>query len=107
MRLLTTRQFEKDLKRGRKRGKNLDTLWSVVERLLSKQPLDPRHRRHRLPGIGFLAGNVTLNRTGCWSGSRRTTPSSWYGPEPILIYSIDEPVATPDQLTLAHVYPAL
>ena len=28
MRLLTTRQFEKDLKRGRKRGKNLDTLWS-------------------------------------------------------------------------------
>ena len=36
MRLLTTRQFEKDLKRGRKRGKNLDTLWSVVERLLSK-----------------------------------------------------------------------
>ena len=50
MRLLTTRQFEKDLKRGRKRGKNLDTLWSVVERLLSKQPLDPRHRRHRLTG---------------------------------------------------------
>ena len=32
-----------------------------------------------------------LNRTGYWSGSRRTTPSSWYGPEPILIYSIDEP----------------
>ena len=50
MRLLTTRQFEKDLKRDRKRGKNLDTLWSVVERLLSKQPLDPRHRRHRLTG---------------------------------------------------------
>ena len=53
MRLLTTRQFEKDLKRGRKRGKNLDTLWSVVERLLSKQPLDPRHRRHRLTGDWF------------------------------------------------------
>ena len=50
MRLLTTRRFEKDLKRDRKRGKNLDTLWSVVERLLSKQPLDPRHRRHRLTG---------------------------------------------------------
>ena len=50
MRLLTTKRFEKDLKRGRKRGKNLDKLWSVVERLLSKQPLDPRHRQHRLAG---------------------------------------------------------
>lgn len=50
MRLLTTKQFEKDLKRHRKRGKNLDKLWNVIERLLSKQPLDPRHRRHRLVG---------------------------------------------------------
>ena len=50
MRLLTTKRFEKDLKRGRKRGKNLDKLWSVVERLLSKLPLDPRHRQHRLAG---------------------------------------------------------
>ena len=50
MRVLTTKQFEKDLKRHRKRGKNLDKLWNVIERLLSKQPLDPRHRRHRLIG---------------------------------------------------------
>ena len=50
MRLLTTKRFEKDLKRGRKRGKDLDKLWSVVERLLSDQPLDPRHRKHQLTG---------------------------------------------------------
>ena len=50
MRLLTTKRFEKDLKPGRKRGKDLDKLWSVVERLLSNQPLDPRHRKHRLTG---------------------------------------------------------
>ena len=50
MRLLTTKRFEKDLRRSRKRGKNLDKLWSVVERLLSNQPLDPRHRQHRLAG---------------------------------------------------------
>ena len=50
MRLLTTKRFERDLKRVRKRGKNLDKLWSVVEQLLSKQPFDPRHRRHRLAG---------------------------------------------------------
>ena len=50
MRLLTTKRFEKDLKRGEKRGKNLDKFWSVVQRLLSNQPLDPRHRQHRLAG---------------------------------------------------------
>ena len=41
MRLLTTKGFERNLKRVRKRGKNLDKLWSVVEQLLSKRPLDP------------------------------------------------------------------
>ena len=50
MRLLTTKRFEKDLKRGRKRGKNLHKLWTVVERLLSHQPLGPRYRQHRLAG---------------------------------------------------------
>ena len=50
MRLLTTNRFEKDLKRARKRGKNLDRLWRVVERLLSRLLLDPRHRPHRLSG---------------------------------------------------------
>ena len=50
MRLLTTRRFEKDLKRAGKRGQDLDKLWSVVERLLSRQPLDPRNRTHRLSG---------------------------------------------------------
>ena len=33
MRLLTTKRFERDLKRSRKRGKKLDKLWSVVEGL--------------------------------------------------------------------------
>ena len=50
MRLLTTKRFEKDLKRTRKRGRNLDKLWSVVERLLSQQLLEPRNRLHRLSG---------------------------------------------------------
>ncbi len=50
MRLLTTNRFEKDLKRAGRRGKDLDKLWRVVEQLLSRQPLDPRNRPHRLPG---------------------------------------------------------
>ncbi len=50
MRLLTTTRFEKDLKRAVKRGKDMDKLWSVVELLLAKRPLDPRYRPHRLSG---------------------------------------------------------
>jgi mRNA interferase YafQ len=50
MRLLTTNRFEKDLARSRRRGKDLDKLWRIVERLLSRQPLDRRNRLHRLSG---------------------------------------------------------
>ena len=50
MRLLTTRRFERDLDRAKKRGKNLNKLWTVVKRLLDEQPLEARHRPHRLSG---------------------------------------------------------
>ena len=50
MRLLTTRRFERDLDRVKKRGKNLNKLWTVVKRLLEEQPLEVRHRPHRLSG---------------------------------------------------------
>ena len=44
MRLLTTRRFERDLARAKKRGKNLNKLWTVVKRLLedSHISLSPR-----------------------------------------------------------------
>ncbi|CAA6603512.1 putative toxin of the YafQ-DinJ toxin-antitoxin system [Rhodospirillaceae bacterium LM-1] len=48
--VVTTRQFERDLKLARKRGKNLEKLWSVVERLQSGKSLDSRNRLHRLSG---------------------------------------------------------
>ena len=50
MRLLTTAQFKKDARRASKRGKDLDQLWAVVEKLLSKKSLQLRHRPHRLSG---------------------------------------------------------
>ena len=50
MRLLTTRRFERDLKRAKKRGRDLERLWIVVERILVGRPLEPRHRLHRLSG---------------------------------------------------------
>ena len=49
-RLKTTKRFERDLKRIRKRGKQLDKLWSVVDRLLNDEPLEARLREHTLSG---------------------------------------------------------
>lgn len=49
-RLKTTGRFERDLRRARRRGKDLQRLWSVVERLLRDAPLERRHRAHALSG---------------------------------------------------------
>jgi mRNA interferase YafQ len=46
----TTRHFERDIKRARKRGKDLDKLWRIVESLSQGEPLAARHRPHRLSG---------------------------------------------------------
>jgi mRNA interferase YafQ len=46
----TTRHFERDIKRARKRGKDLDKLWRIVESLSRGEPLATRHRPHRLSG---------------------------------------------------------
>jgi len=48
--LSQTAQFRKDLKRMRKRGKDLDTLKEVVTRLAKGKILDPKHRDHPLTG---------------------------------------------------------
>jgi mRNA interferase YafQ len=49
-RLVTTRRFERDLRRAKRRNKDLEKLWPVVERLLNGEPLGPRYRRHALSG---------------------------------------------------------
>lgn len=49
-RLETTRRFERDLKRAKRRGRNLSKLWSVVEQLLEGEPLAQKHRPHALSG---------------------------------------------------------
>lgn len=50
MRLLTTKRFERDLRRAKRRGKDPDRLWAVVDLLLQKHQLPPRNRPHRLTG---------------------------------------------------------
>ena len=45
-----TKQFEKDLKRCRRRHKNLDKFKILARTLLTGRPLDPIHRDHKLVG---------------------------------------------------------
>ena len=45
-----TRQFERDLKKIQKRGKNLEKLKIIVRALLAEEALDPIHRDHKLIG---------------------------------------------------------
>ena len=48
--LLTTTKFKKDLRKVRKRGKDIGKLRSVVEKLIASQPLDRGNNPHRLSG---------------------------------------------------------
>lgn len=45
-----TGQFEKDVKRSVRRGKELEKFKLIARTLLSGKPLDPLHRDHRLVG---------------------------------------------------------
>lgn len=45
-----TRQFEKDLKLAKRRGKNLEKFKIIARTLLTGRPIDPIHRDHRLVG---------------------------------------------------------
>ena len=67
-----TKQFEKDVKRCKRRGKNLDKFKIIVQTLLTGQPLDPIHRDHKL--IGNYAGRRDCHIESDW----------------LLIYKIDD-----------------
>lgn len=67
-----TRQFARDVKRMRKRGKNLNKLKAIVAKLAQGESLDPRYRDHAL-------SNNWLNSRDCH-----------IEPDWVLIYTIDE-----------------
>lgn len=70
--IVTSKAFERDLKRLRKRGIDLEPLWAIVENLRLGRPLEARRRDHTL--------------TGDWKGFRDChVQSDW-----VLIYSLDE-----------------
>jgi mRNA interferase YafQ len=70
--VLQARQFARDVKRMRKRGKNLDKLKTIITKLAHGETLEPRHRDHAL--------------SGNWQNSR----DCHIEPDWILIYTIDE-----------------
>jgi mRNA interferase YafQ len=70
--VVTTKAFERDVKRLRKRGKDMGQLLAVVEALRVRQLLEPRHRDHPL--------------TGDWSGFRNCHVK----PDWVLVYRLDE-----------------
>jgi mRNA interferase YafQ len=43
-------QFKKDLKRLKKRGKDMEKLRAVIETLCARGQLEPKHRDHALSG---------------------------------------------------------
>ncbi len=48
--LVVENQFKKDVKRLQKRGKNIEKLKIVIEKLLNNQKLDPKYQDHALTG---------------------------------------------------------
>ena len=66
-----TRQFDRDVKGMKRRGKNLDKLKIIIHSLLAEEELDPIHRDHKL--------------IGNWQGRREChIESDW-----LLIYKTD------------------
>jgi mRNA interferase YafQ len=50
MNLAQTKQFKKDVKRMRKRGKDLEKIKPVIDQLVAGEPLPAKHRDHKLGG---------------------------------------------------------
>ncbi|MBQ8229971.1 MAG: type II toxin-antitoxin system YafQ family toxin [Clostridia bacterium] len=46
-----TNRFEKDVKQAQKRGKDLDKLFYVIEKLANGEKLEERYRDHSLVGL--------------------------------------------------------
>lgn len=53
---VTTKQFEKDIKLARKRGKNLEKLFVIMDMLLEQKKLPIKNRDH------FLTGNYAKRK---------------------------------------------
>ena len=53
LKIVTNNQFKKDLKRVKKRGKNIDKLETVINNLQAGMNLETGYRNHQLTGNWF------------------------------------------------------
>lgn len=53
LKIIVTNQFKKDLKKAKKRGKNIDKLEVIINTLQARDNLDIRYRNHQLTGNWF------------------------------------------------------
>ena len=70
--LLTTHQFEKDLKRCKKRGLPMDKLKEVINELVTKGRVPTQFSLTCYMVIGMGNGNAIYNLTGYLYGNRTT-----------------------------------
>ena len=59
-----TKQFSKDVRLAKRRGKNLDKLKLIVRSLVAGEELDPIHRDHKL--VGPFAGRRECHIESDW-----------------------------------------
>ena len=48
--LVYSNTFKKDLKKAEMRGKDMEKIFTIIETIRLKRPLDPKHRNHKLKG---------------------------------------------------------
>jgi len=71
-----TSQFKKDIKRLKKRGKDLDKLGGVIRLLSADQTLEEKHRDHSL--IGEWSGSRDCHIEPNWVLIYRNEPDALY-----------------------------
>ena len=64
MELQTSTRFRRDVRRLRRRGRDVAKLRAVVDRILAGQPLEPSNRLHKL--TGNLAGRWECHIENDW-----------------------------------------
>lgn len=59
-------QFKKSLKKISKQGKNLDKLFTIIERLANKEELEEKYRNHRLKDDKYYINCYECHITPDW-----------------------------------------
>lgn len=50
LQIFTTTKFDQETEKVKKRGKEMSKLGEMIKKLANEEPLEPRHRNHKLKG---------------------------------------------------------